>query len=271
MDVKYSILFRVNFRHSYFADDMPKCFSVKPTGDTGKCMLNNGMVLKAKEYGFMIVFESYSNGTSSTSDAIRASGESLTFALSLNDPLFFNYTAVDAADIGTSVFYFHNHDPIQRSSSLHASEYAGAADLVEAKELPQQFFTKPFGLIEIRLDHLQTEEYVIRFREKSTYWRYLLVSDHLRELHQPAVLNGSVVFKGPVEIELPGNRTALAFESGIPVSIRQRSEKTFQLVENYDADSNKGKTVIKALPHPDINIISKLTTQDSKEYSEIVI
>jgi hypothetical protein len=271
MDVSYSILFRVNFRHSYFADDMPKCFSVKPTGDTEKFMLNNGMLLKAKPDGFMIAFESYNNGKAYTSDSILASGEALTFAVSLNDPLFFNYTAVEAADIGTSAFYFHNHDQAGRSSSLHASEYAGAEDIVPAKDLPYQFFNKPFALIDIRLDLLDTEDYLIRFREKSTYWRYLLVSDHLRELDKPAVLNGSVVFTGPVEIELPGKRTALAFESGIPVSIRQRSEKTFQLVENYDADTNKGKTVIKALPHPDINIISKLNTQDSKEYSEIVI
>jgi hypothetical protein len=271
MNVKYSILFRVNFRHSYFADGMLKCFSVKPTADTEKFLLSNGMLLKATQDGFMIAFESFNNGTAYTSEEILASNETLTFALSLNDPLFFNYTAIEATDIGTSVFYFHNHDPVARSSSLHASEYAGAEDIIPVKDLPQHFFNKPFALVEIQLNHLHTEEYLIRFKEKSTYWRYLLVSDHLRELHKPAVLNGSVVFKGPVEIELPGKRMALAFESGIPVSIRQRSEKTFQLVESYDADSNKGKTVIKALPHPDINIISKLNTQDRKEYSEIVI
>jgi hypothetical protein len=271
MNVKYSILFRVNFRHSYFADNIPKCFSVRPTADTEKFLLNNGMLLKVNYEGFVIAFESFSNGKEYSSDPIFASGETLTFAVTLNDALFFNYTAVEAADIGTSVFYFHNQDPALRSSSLHASEYAGAEDLVSAKDLPQQFFTKPFALIEIRLNDVYTGDYEIRFKEKSTYWRYLLVSDHLRELHQPAVLNGSIVFTGPVEIELPGKRTALAFESVIPVSIRQRSEKTFQLVENYDADSNKGKTVIKTLPHPDINIVSKLNGQDSKEYSEIVI
>lgn len=271
MDIKYSILFRVDFRHAYFADDIPDCFSVRPTADTEKFLLNNGMLLKVKHGGFMIAFESHNNGQAYTGDSILASGETLTFAVSLKDPLFFNYTAVEAADIGTSAFYFHNHNTAGRSSSLHASEYAGAEDLVPAKDLPQQFFTKPFALIEIRLNDAYTGDYEIRFKEKSTYWRYLLVSDHLRELDKPAVLNGSIVFTGPVEMELPGKKTALAFESGIPVSIRQRSEKTFQLVENYDAGSNKGKTVIKTLPHPDINIVSKLNTDNSKEYSEIVI
>jgi hypothetical protein len=244
---------------------------VKPTADTERFLLNNGMLFKAKHDGFMIAYESYNNDKVYDREPILTAGGTLTFTVSLNDALFFNYTAIKATNIGTSVFYFHNHNTAVQSSSLHSSEYAGVNDVVPVKDLPYHFFNKPFALMEIGLNNLHTEDYVIRFMEKSTYWRYLLVSDHLRELHNPAVLNGSVAFKGPVEIELPGNRSALAFESEIPVSIKQRSEKTFQLVENYDADSNKGKTVIKALPHADINIVSKLSTENIKEYSEIVI
>lgn len=269
MNSHYSILFRVNFRHAYFAGEVPDCFSVKPTVETERFMLNHGLLFKTKHDGFTIAFESYRNGTEYTAGSILGQEESLMFVLSLRDALFFNYTDATAKDVGSSVFFFQNRE--SASSLLHASDYAGSADIVPVKELPYPFFNKPFALIALQLNKVKTEEYTLRFREKSTYWRYLLVSDHLRELHKPAVLNGSVVFKGPVDIELPNKKHALAFESESPVSIRQRSDKTFQLVENYDADSNKGKTVIRTLPHPDINLVSKLNSSDVKEYSEIMI
>lgn len=270
MNSQYSILFRVNFRHAYFADEVPDCFSVKPTSETERFLLNHSLLFKSRHDGFTIAFESYSNGQEYTAASILASAQVLTFTLSLKDTLFFNYTDVAATDIGTSVFFFRN-DATPGSASLHASDFAGSADVVPVKDLAYPFFNKPFAVIELQLNTMRAEEYVIRFREKSTYWRYLLVSDHLRELQKPAVLNGTVTFKGPVDIELPNRKRALAFESDSPVSIRQRSDKTFQLVENYDADSNKGKTVIKMLPHPDINVISKLNSSDIKEYSEIMI
>ncbi len=269
MNSQYSILFQVNFRHAYFAGEIPDCFSVRPTADTDAFLLNQGMLFKSRRDGFAIAFESYNNGQQYTAADALAHDHKLTFVMGLSDPLFFNYTDV-IGDIANSVFLFRNNTTAG-SLVLHASEYVGTEDLVKLEELGYPFFRKPFALIELHLNTMRAGEYAVQFREKSTYWRYLLVSDHLRELQRPAVLNGSVVFNGPVEIELPGNKRALAFESEQPLSISQRPGKNFQLVENYDAETNKGKAVIKMLPHPDVNCISRLGPSNGKYYSEIFI
>lgn len=273
MDFQYKILSQVNFKHSYFSDGIPRCFSIKPTIETEKLLLNHSLLFKPKNSGFLLAFESFNNGSERSREEVITSDKILKFIVTLNDPLFFNYTSITTPNLSSSVFHFHNFDK-DRLSYLHSSENVESSDLVSATDIANEFFTKPFAIIELQLSRLLAEEYTISFKEKSTYWRYLLVSEYLKELTKPAVLNGSIVFNGPVEIKLPNNKMALAFESNIPIGIKQRTDKFFQLVENYDVATNKGKTIIKSLPQPNVNIISKINGDVQilhKEYSEIIL
>lgn len=270
MNLTYEVLIGVSFQHSYFMNESPRCFDVKVSAETETVLLNNGLLFKPKSNGFIIGFESYNNGKERRREAVLASDRLLRFTVRMHDPLFYNYTSLSTPDISNSIFLFNNVFG-SKESRLHPGEYVELTDIISVKNIKENYFTKPFAIIEIYLEKVDTKEYVIRFKEKYTYWRYLLVSDHLKELNNPAVINDSVIFNGPEKIILPDKRTALAFESTIPIGIKERSERAFQLVENYDAVTKKGKTITKALPHPDVNLISKINNNEQKEYSEIII
>jgi hypothetical protein len=73
---------------------------------------------------------------------------------------------------------------------------------------------------------------------------------------------------------LPNKSEAIVFESEKPIGIFQKTKKVFQLVENFDKATLKGKIVLRALPVPDIKVISSLNKEESKkdiEFSEIMI
>jgi hypothetical protein len=269
MNFGFEKLFQVNFRHSYFNNGTPNCFKVSPTKETNLILLNNSLLFKEKETGFIIAFESHNNSNVRSRDSIMKLDEILKFTVSLNDPFFFNYTEVVAGNLSNSVFHFHNFD--DNKSLLHTLDFAESNDLVDKETVASEMFIKPFAIIQIQLSKVNTEEYFIQYKEKSSYWRYLFVSEHLKTISVPAVLNSEVQFSEPSELVLPNGKIAIAFESLEPIPLKQRSSRQFQLVENFDRLTSKGKTVIKHLPHPDVNIISKLSSGGNKEYSEIII
>jgi hypothetical protein len=269
MKFGFNILFFVNFRHSYFENEIPNCFSVEPTSETSLILRNNSFIFKQKESSFLIAFESSNKDVTRTRDSIISDTDTLKFIVKLNDPLLFNYTSVETDNILQRIFYFHNR--ITNNQLLHAGEFVQENDLVAREDVASELFVKPFAVIEIQLSKVKTEQYFIRFKEKASYWRYLLVSDHLKTLTNPAIINPFIQFNGPKEIVLPNNVKAVSFVSDIPISIKQRAEKQFQLVENYDRSTQKGKVIIRNLPHPNVNIISKLGTDQDVKYSEIII
>jgi hypothetical protein len=269
MNFSHKELVRINFRHSYFLDGIPNCFSVKPTIETERFFLNNNLLFKNKNSHFIIAYESFNNGIERTMEDVLELNAILRFTITLTDSLFFNYTSISTSDISNSIFHFHNFNEDKRQF-LHSDENVLLKDLVSVSNFDFNFFIKPFALIELQLNNIHSKEYIINFKEKQTHWRYLIVSEHLKDLSEPAVI-GPTAFNGPIEIILPDSKTALSFESTIPIGIKQRSEQSFQLVENYNLSSNKGKIVIKNLPQPNVNNISKIRDEGQNEYSEIII
>ena len=269
MNFSFDILTNVNFRHSYYDNEMPNCFLVEPTPETSMILRNHSIIFKNKKSGFMLAYESHSNQNIRTKDSIISITETLKFTVKLTDYLFFNYTSVDSVNIANRVFYFHNS--FETDNLLHSNNYVTEENLFPAEEISPELFVKPFAIIELQLDKVKTDQYFINFQEKSSYWHYLLISDHLKALTNPAILNPLINFSGPKEVILPNKSKALSFESEVPIPIKQRSDKQFQLVENYDSINSKGKVIIKSLPHPNVNIISKLSANEDRIYSEIII
>jgi hypothetical protein len=248
---------------------MTNCFLVEPTAETSLVLRNYSIIFKNKKSGFMLAYEAYNNQNIRTKDSIISLTDKLKFTVTLKDYLFFNYTSVDSINIANRVFYFHNS--FENDNLLHLNNYVTEENLFPTEEISPELFVKPFAIIELQLNKVKTDQYYINFQEKSSYWRYLLVSDHFKTLTNPAVLNPLINFSGPKEVTLPDNSKALSFESDVPISIKQKSDKQFQLVENYDNINGKGKVIIKNLPHPNVNIISKLNTTQDRVYSEIII
>ena len=208
MNFRHKLLVRVNFRHSYFLDGIPNCFSVKPTAETERFFLNNNLIFKNKNSHFIIAYESFNNGEERTLEEILSLDGVLKFTVTLTDSLFFNYTSISSTDLSNSIFHFHNFDKVNRQF-LHSEENVRSNELVPVSNIEFNFFVKPFAFIELQLNNIQTEEYIVNFKEKHTHWRYLLVSEHLKDLIEPAIINDSTVFNGPTEILLPNNKTAL--------------------------------------------------------------
>eukprot|EP01133_Synstelium_polycarpum_P010503 gene10503-12225_t len=123
--------------------------------------------------------------------------------------MFFNYTAVLNMNVQQSVFYFSNR--IVGKQALHRQELVSDKDVYA---YPLTFFredgmVKPFGKIVLKIAPGLLDVYLIRFEAMATYWRYILVSDYLKAIKNPVVLDQQtqVIFKGPNPIELPSGLT----------------------------------------------------------------
>ncbi|MBS1635990.1 MAG: hypothetical protein JST26_08700 [Bacteroidetes bacterium] len=273
MNVAYKILFSVKFRHGYFADSSFRGLKAFPDESTLIYMRNHAIVFKETGDGFQVIYECRAEEAETGRTSLLDSPDKLRFILKLEDPSFFNYTAIQPSSLTSSVFYFQNPRSSDRAApELHVGDYVSGADMRALSDLDTAFFVKPFGLIDIQLYKDLPEMFFIRFLEKSTYWRYLLVSDHLRELSAPAVASADIVFKGPSELILPDNKKAIAFESVERIPLSQRSKQTFQLLENFDIAQRKGRVILRVLPVPDIHIISSVKKEEREhEYSEIIL
>jgi len=100
------------------------------------------------------------------------------------------------------------------------------------------------------------------FKDIATYWCYVLITDDLRRLVNPAVINKETneAFNGPETIWLNGIGLIRAFFSTAPVLHSESSGNNIQLVEHYNASSDEYTVVIPALPGPEYNHIAPLNT-----------
>lgn len=269
MNIAFGTLFTVVFEHGYFTGSKPECMAVSPDQQSAVNIQRNGLLFKPLKNGFTVLYETNIAGRARTREAVLAQALDLRFSIALSDPYFFNYTDLDQKDMAGSLCYFNN-----TGGAMHTGDYVTCSDVATVKSVNGESFVKPFGLIDIRISNGLPEQYSIRFREKATYWRYLVISQHLRDLNNPAVLGSKGSFKGPETMVLPDKRNALAFVSADPIGIKESGNDTFQLVENYDAAAGKYKVVLKTLPVPDVRAISALQPRDAAAaygYSEIFI
>jgi hypothetical protein len=281
MNYQFETLTNVFFKHSYFSDTKFEGLTVKAADSAIYMMTSQGLLFKSIKGGFQILFNTDFAGRKREREEVLKDTFTLTFHLLLNTPSFYNYTANISHNITQSVFYFSNisRNPKVALSPgrLHRENSVSGKDTYPADQFYGRFFSKPFGLLDLQINKGMEKTYIINFLAKSTFWRYILVSDHFRELHKPAILNpgNHEIFDGPNELTLPDGRPALAFTSKNKISLSEFIPLPFQLVENYGSGTGKHKVVITALPLPDVNTISTVeATPQSKTktaFSEIFI
>ena len=276
MKYAYQVLLNVTFNHTYFSDGIFRSLSVEPTAATHKLLLNNGLLFKAYSGGFRILFETDSNGSNRTRESYLKDNLSCSFKLSLNDKSFYNYTALEPSDISKSIFYFSNILAGNESlrDSLHTGEFVATKDLRALNENTEQYFTKPFAILDLTLSSELPELYSLKFKAKETIWRYILLGDDLKSLDKPAVIDhtGTDLFDGPQKLQFHGNE-GIAFSSKTPISFSEKSIHNFQLVENYDSETGRYKVLMRALPHANPALITLIDNNDleNNNYSEIFI
>jgi hypothetical protein len=277
MNYRFETLVSVFFKHNYFSNQLFGGFIIEPSDRSSRELLNHGLMLKPFNGGFHILFDvNFAGGSRERSDVLR-DAILCEMVLRLTDKGFYNYTELEDADINSGMFYFHNtfKSSANLKKSLHSDPYVGSKDVLPLTGFEERYFSKPFGKLDLKLAAGLEESYTVTFKAKETYWRYILISDDLRSLNSPAILDSlsAESFEGPETLPVKG-RDALAFRSRKPISFSQRAKNVFQLVDNYDAESGRYKVVMRALPSADPNHISLIESNPPKStlnYSEIFI
>ncbi len=145
----------------------------------------------------------------------------------------------------------------------------------------------PFAVIEIHLDAKVNEDaravknngtisplsYVIGFNSRSVFWKYYIMSNHLRELEGLVIANGrsDIEFIGPNKEQVLGKHDSESFISNKPLPFTELRKYRFQLHKNYDKKRGGGKTVMKSLPNPDPAKLKPMNGQPGQYYTEIYI
>ena len=275
MNFKYDILFSVNFRHTYFKGEKFNGINAVPLGETHVFIRRYGLVFKSFADHFTVMYDTEFAGSPRSRGDVLKEDIKLSFRLNLSDFALYNYTGGLPTVINNSFFYFTNtlDGGGFKSNLLHHDAFANTKDFIELSESGEQYFSKPFGHLDIVLHPGLEKNMEIKFAAKSVYWQYILVSEHMKDLNTPAVFNKSTrrIFIGPETIQLPDDRTGLAFISEEPIVLNNEPNRSFQLVENYEAGNDKHKIIMDVLPNPDINIISQNFSAQNKNGEKSLI
>lgn len=269
-------LFSVAFRHNYYQDNSCRFLKTVLAEETNSLMKRYGLIIKLHESGFRIYYESWFAGRERTYEEIKQFPLILKILLINTDIYFYNYTNgfTDHAVSDTVLCFRNNGD----DGRLHTDVFAGSSSAAsEVVELLPGNFRRPFGVIYFNLQEVQPIDYYIQFDAKKVYWRYVVATQHLRDLENPAIINKAdqSVFDGPVSCELPDQRNALLFTSGSPLKVSEQSDRNFQLVESYNINSGRQKVVIQMLPNPNVKHISAINggadKKDGVPYADVIL
>ena len=269
MNSRFDHLFSVQFTHDYTGGEY-QAFSCSPVPETLRDLQRMGLVFKSRRDGFSVAYDTiFAGGKREKASLLK---EELMFVLNITntDSAFYTYTDGLNGDPGKipgrSLFCFTNEpsEGERPRKQLHEEAYVSQQDIVMLENYPETFFVKPFGQFRIRMHEEMADQFVVRFAAKSTHWRYLLVSEHLKELDSPAVINKDTgeVFIGPEMITLPDQRTAIAFRSAQPIILTSKPNRSFQLVANYDEATGRYRVVKNVLPNPLPGAISSIGSND---------
>ena len=339
MKVEFDELFSIEFRHNYFnnlekpgeQDSFFNGLTVKPSVSTGQFLLNNGLLYKRLNAGFLIGYNrQYTGKKTSREDILKALGNSiLTFRIDLADYSFYNYSGFIQSDsgkeiytgklpgnLGDLIFHFWNYNVREETyrdeGKLQKSDFLGTDDfnnvriaaelkekerkkaieekrvindsdlekviLAESKNNPNldniilldNYFSKPFGQISIKLHEKLSLKYTLKIAALATYWQYILKSSDLSKLENPAILNIDNSKQNEFEqfkpIALPdGQKVYKSSISKAPISLSKTPQRKFKLVDYINPEDQRYKEIIPVLPCPDINNLSRIEQNEKYE------
>jgi hypothetical protein len=255
MNSNYEPLFTVYFKHNYFVSGILTNLDLKPTNETLKIIKDYELVIKKSIGSLSVHFPTVFASSLNTRNNILSDKLKLQFTIQCNDPFFLNYTSNLPNDIENKMFLFQYENG---KSNLKITDIVLEQDLIDFRDFEIPYFSKPFGHLKIVLDNKIPLEHFISFSAPSLYWRYIIRSSHLLDYSGLAIINKSknILFSGPIPLILPNGDPALSFISPSAIPQKELSELNLQLMEQFNVESNSGKTIIPNLPHPNHKSIS---------------
>ena len=256
MSSNYEPLFTVDFKHDFFVNGIFAFLEVKPTSETLKIIRDYELVIKKKPGSFSIHFPTFFAGSPNSRNKIISDKLNLHFTLGCTDEHFMNYTNNLPNDIQNKMFLFQNVN--RKNNYLHTSDFVTENDLIDFRDFEIAYFAKPFGHLKIVLNQNLPIENIIKFESPSLYWRYIIRSPHLLDYSGLAITNKNknILFDGPYPVTLPNGDPALSFVSPNVIQQKELCQLTWQLFEQFNAETNSGKTIIPNLQHPNHKTIS---------------
>jgi hypothetical protein len=142
MTFKFKELFRVEFRHRYFGDNsLYNGIGVKPSVNTQQIILNNNLLFKATNGGFIIGYETGSGSEEQARADVLKTGVLLSFRLDLIDQHLYNYTGNLPDNISNLVFHFWNFNAVdetyRKSGMLQSDDFIGKDDMNDTRLFEQ--------------------------------------------------------------------------------------------------------------------------------------
>lgn len=274
MNSNYELLFTVHFKHNFFINGIFTYLDLKPTSETVKIIRDYELVIKKSTGSISIHFPTVFASSPNTRIKLLNDKLAFHFTIDCNDPYFMNYTNNLPNDIEHKMFLFHYDNG---KNNLIKNEVVTEKDLIDFRGFEVPYFAKPFGHLKIVLDEKLPLENYISFSAPSLFWRYIIRSSHLLDYSGLAISNKSknILFDGPFPVTLPNGDPAIAFISPSVIPQKELSELNWQLLEQFNAETNSGKTVIPNLPHPNHKTISFIGAdykiEGQKRVLEIII
>lgn len=262
---RYSQLFSIEVRHSFFSSGLCNELDFMPTTKTAGQIRNAGLLCKETMGGVRVFYDLERLDSLRLHAADQEEQLNLVFKAYARDPLFMNYTQGDPNQ-DDAVRYFDSSNAVRETDGslrLHADEYAGSGDyrsldfpglqevLTPADHLARPTFVVNIGVPKEVADALGSDvsedarNYFVSFQERQTFWKYFLLGEFAREDIYVADLDNSTEFESSGTQVLADERTAITFKSKTSLPMRERSEYRFQLRER---GSGNEKVLIRRLP-----------------------
>jgi hypothetical protein len=266
----FVLLTEIYFRHGFFADNCFRDIRLLLPQQTAIEMRRYDLLFRRLPDRIAVLF----NSRGTDRQTLLQERITLLFDIQLQDRHFYNYTALQQTDIPGTMLLFSNQRECA-PGKLHRQESASADDLVPAEAAGAGISARPFARIALALTPDLLPVYEISFAAKATRWCYFLMSSDLASLTQPFIVDarGSIQFAAPQQVDLPDGRRVPALISEQTLTLSQRPVHTFQLADMV-GQSGQYRTIISALPSPDIKAISAagIPVYDRTEaYSEIFL
>ncbi len=259
-------IFNIRLYHSFYEDAICYGLKILPDSRTATILKNARAIFRNQPNGICVAHDS---GFISALEAFRNEDTYLLFKICLIDEYFYNYT--DLLHRHDKILYFDFSKATKKENEFLLSLKAEVSE-EDQVDLSTLNFSKaekivpPFGLIKINLKDIIEENYSpetlntinisIRFRSKSTFWRYKLIDTNNNQFEELYIIdnNKQVSFAAFERMTMSSGQPFAQITSSQPVSLQEKSKNHFRFVGKKD---NQEKLIINKLGYPDYKHIIK--------------
>lgn len=271
----YRPLFSLEVEHRYFESGYCPVLSYVPTPESAAIMKNTGLALQYLSNGVAVYYDNANQALPLYAEDSETP-LSLAFKVFSNDPYFSVYTALDAPD-DASLLYFDNTQGSANTETrtrLHAREFVSRADYIGFSSptlapllSERDRLIRPVCIVNTVISSsgsktpnkglkFPPKHYYLTFEARQTIWKYYLLGAMAKTHAYIADVNDETEFVFAGETQLPGNRHALAYRSKAAIALRQKAESRFQLKARAPGGDND-TVLIKQLATASPSQISK--------------